>query len=91
MTPATGNGFTNSGFPPPVLHPDRKIFQDFNKSYPSLRFTTFELILDCWGIKSNKIKTDVLLAYLSDDALLTVQDVIFYNPTYLLNFFRFSL
>ena len=84
VTPATGNGFPNSVLTPSVIHPGRKIFQDFNKSYPSLWFTTFELRLDCWGIKSDKIKTDVLLAHLADDALLAVLDIVFNNPTYLL-------
>ena len=69
VTPATSNGFPNSVLTPSVIHPGQKIFQDFNKSYPSLWFTTFELRLDCWGIKSDKIKTDVLLAHLADDAL----------------------
>ena len=84
MTPARGNGFSNSVLTPSVIHPGQKIFQDFNKSYPSLWFTTFELRLDCWGIKSDKIKTDVLLAHLTDDVLLAVQDIISNNPTYLL-------
>ena len=84
VTPATGNGFSNSVLTLSVLHPGQKIFQDFNKSYPSLWFITFELRLDCWGIKSDKIKTDVLLAHLTDDALLAVQDIIFNNPTNLL-------
>ena len=84
VTPATGNGFSNSVLTPSVLHPGQKIFQDFNKSYPSLWFITFELRLDCWGIKSDKIKTDILLAHLTDDALLAVQDIIFNNPTNLL-------
>ena len=76
VTPATGNSFSNSVLTPSVIHPGRKIFQDLNKSYPSPWFTTFELRLDCWGIKNDKIKTNVLLAQLTDDALLAVQDIL---------------
>ena len=67
---------------PLVVHPGRKIFQDFSKSYPSLWFATFELRLNCWEIKSEKMKTDILVAHLTDEILLVVQDIILNNPTY---------
>ena len=70
--------------PPPNLQPGRKICQDFNKSYPSLWFATFELRLDCWGITSDRMRTDFLLGHLTDDSLLSVQDIIFARPTYAL-------
>ena len=50
--------------PPKNLHPGIKIFQDLNKSYPPLWFAAFELRLDCWGITTDKMRTDFLLGHL---------------------------
>ena len=43
---------------------------------------TFELRLNCWKIKSEKIKIDILLAHLTDETVLVVLDIILNNPTY---------
>ena len=63
-------------------HPGHKIVQIFNKNHPSLWFATFEFRLKFWKIDEEPMKTDLLLTHLNEDALVSVQDLIFQNPTY---------
>ena len=62
------NQFNSSNKPTPYVQPGRKIFQDFNREYPSLWFATFELRLDCRGIASANLRTDMLLSHLTEDS-----------------------
>ena len=63
-------------------HLGYKIVQTFNKNHPSLWFATFEFRLKIWKIDEELMKTDLLLTHLNKDALVSVQDLIFQNPTY---------